>query len=214
MTGILAVWNDCAPGVEADYERWYTQQHLIERLSVPGFIVGRRYEARSGDRRFFSYYETVDDEVLRSDAYLARLQNPTEWTQRIMPSFTNAIRTVCTVAHRSGRMDGGHVLTVRDQGGQGGDEFARLAENLGTRFGVTKVQLWQAASSQTPQTAEARNRPTPDGHIHGALVIDCLRLSDAEDVAAEILKTVGTTHHFAVGVFTLLCTLFAEAPAR
>jgi len=211
MTGILAVWNDCVPGVEADYERWYTQQHLPERLAVPGFIVGRRYEAHSGDRRFFSYYEVVDDAVLRSDAYLARLQNPTEWTQRIMPSFTNAIRTVCTVAQSSGRMEGGHVVAVRDHGGDGGAKLASLAGSVGARFGVTKVQLWQAAASQTPQTAEARTRPTPDGSIHGALVIDCLRLSDAQDAAADITRTAGG---LSVGVFSLLCTLFAEAPAR
>jgi hypothetical protein len=66
MSGILAVFNNCAPGPGDDYEQWYNRQHLFERLSVPGFLSGRRYEARSGDRRYFSYYETVGDAVLRS----------------------------------------------------------------------------------------------------------------------------------------------------
>ena len=46
MSGILAVWNDCARGREASYEEWYQQEHLIERVRVSGFLVGRRHEAR------------------------------------------------------------------------------------------------------------------------------------------------------------------------
>lgn len=214
MSGILAVWNDCAPGVEPDYERWYTQQHLLERLSIPGFTSGRRYEARTGDPRFFTYYETVSDEVLRSDAYLARLQDPTPWTQRIMPSFTNAIRTICHVTDGSGRMYGGHAVTVRDHDGHGGAELASLAEDVRELPGVTKVQLWKASSTQTPQTTEARNRPMPDGHIHAALVIDCLRLPDAEAAAAAIRRTVGEQRHYPVGIYSLLCTVFPEEAAR
>ena len=39
--GILAIWHDCAPGREAEFEAWYQQEHLIERLAVPGFLFGR-----------------------------------------------------------------------------------------------------------------------------------------------------------------------------
>ena len=39
--GILAIWNDCAPGLEARYEHWYRSEHLVERVSVPGFRSGR-----------------------------------------------------------------------------------------------------------------------------------------------------------------------------
>src|SRR5689334_3313392 len=96
MTGILAVWNDCVPENEADYVRWYVGEHLPERVGVAGFRRGWRYEAVSADPHYFTYYDTDAPEVLESPAYLARLQNPTPWTRRIMTStIRNATRTVC-----------------------------------------------------------------------------------------------------------------------
>jgi len=47
MAGILAIWNDCAPEGYDHFERWYIREHLQERVGVPGFRFGRRYEAVS-----------------------------------------------------------------------------------------------------------------------------------------------------------------------
>ncbi len=30
--GVLALWNDCAPGQESAYEHWYQTEHLFERV--------------------------------------------------------------------------------------------------------------------------------------------------------------------------------------
>jgi hypothetical protein len=46
--GILAIFNDCRAGREAEFEAWFQGEHLIERLTVPGFLFGRRHRAISG----------------------------------------------------------------------------------------------------------------------------------------------------------------------
>jgi antibiotic biosynthesis monooxygenase (ABM) superfamily enzyme len=43
--GILAIFNNVAPGREAEFEEWFQHEHLQERLAVPGFLLGRRHEA-------------------------------------------------------------------------------------------------------------------------------------------------------------------------
>ena len=43
--GILAIFNDCRAGREAEFEAWFQGEHLIERLAVPGFLFGRRHKA-------------------------------------------------------------------------------------------------------------------------------------------------------------------------
>src|SRR5262245_44983806 len=43
--GILAIWNDCRPGTEREYEQWYRGEHLPERLSIPGFRAAWRFRA-------------------------------------------------------------------------------------------------------------------------------------------------------------------------
>ena len=72
MPGILAIWNDIEPEGYEHFERWYNREHLQERVGVPGFRFGRRYEAVSGgDRRFFAFYEVDSPAVLTSPAYHA-----------------------------------------------------------------------------------------------------------------------------------------------
>ena len=81
-SGVLAVWNDCAVGSEETYEKWYQTEHLPERLSIPGFKNGRRYQALRGSPMYFTWYEVDTPSVLRSAEYVHRLSNPTVWTKK------------------------------------------------------------------------------------------------------------------------------------
>jgi hypothetical protein len=98
----LAVWLECVPEAEADFDRWYREQHLAERLAVPGFLRGRRYEAVRGAPKYFAFYETESGEVLRSPTYMERLNNPTDWTRRVMPAVRNFTRGVYRLLHTEG----------------------------------------------------------------------------------------------------------------
>lgn len=217
MSGILAIWNDCDPAVLSDYERWYAQEHLPERLAVPGFRSGQRYESSIGrGERFFTWYEVDGPEVLSSPAYLSRLADPTPWTLRLMPSFRAMSRTVCERVAAAGRLAGAHVVTLRlDRRPIAGPGVADLMARLAERDGVGRVQLW-AAVRQTPVgTREAQARGGNDAGIHGALIIECLRREDAEACAA-MLEThgppagLGAEAAGPTGLYTLLCRIEAE----
>src|SRR5262249_32295055 len=111
MRGILAVWNDCAIGRETAYEEWYQEEHLIERVCVSGFLVGRRYEAVVAKRQFLTTYEVQRPEVLSSAQYRERLAHPTERTTAIMrDGFLNMNRNVCQRRAIRGAFRGGVVL--------------------------------------------------------------------------------------------------------
>ncbi len=56
--GILAIFNNVAPGREAEFEAWFQHEHLAERIAVPGFLIGRRHEAIAGQPRYFHFYVT------------------------------------------------------------------------------------------------------------------------------------------------------------
>ena len=66
LPGILAIFNNVAPGREAEFEEWFQHEHLAERIAVPGFLIGRRHEAISGEPRYFNFYVTQSVEVLSS----------------------------------------------------------------------------------------------------------------------------------------------------
>jgi hypothetical protein len=213
MTGILAVWNDCAPGNEADYERWYANEHLPERVGLPGFRRGWRYEAVSADLRYFTYYDVDTPDVLESPAYLARLRNPTPWTRRIMSSTVrNGTRTVCTRILHLGALTGAYAVALRWTGKADATDASEFGSGFHGTDGIGKVQLWTAVPNQTPATEEAQVRGRPDAMIGGALVVDCVRASDAAALRARLAaidcrKMLGLDHPPDVGTYAFVCFL-------
>jgi hypothetical protein len=106
--GVLAIWNDIRDGRTDEFEFWFKSEHLAERLAVPGFRLGRRYEAIAGAPRYFVFYLTDTPGVLTSAVYLERLNNPTPWSRKMMPHHRNMVRSLCLV--REGY--GGGIPTV------------------------------------------------------------------------------------------------------
>jgi hypothetical protein len=103
--------------VEADaieeHDRWHTHEHLPERLSIPGFRRGTRWIGGAGEPRYMVLYEVESLETLASEAYLARLNNPTPWTTRMMPHYRGMNRGLCAVLGSFGLGQGRTAALIR-----------------------------------------------------------------------------------------------------
>jgi hypothetical protein len=168
--GVLVVWNDVAAAAEEEYNAWYWAQHLPERVGIPGFLAGRRYIADSPGPRYFTWYPLRSIDVLRSAAYLERLENPTEWTRRMMPFFRNMCRTGCHLRADLGAGMGASalVLPVTPVESAAPDAFAaHVADTvfpvLSDVPGFVRAQLWQGdAALSRSATAESALRHRED----------------------------------------------------
>jgi hypothetical protein len=100
-TGLLMVWADVPADKEPEFNRWYNEEHLAERLAIPGFLSGARYEAVKGGPKHLAVYELENAAVLESAAYKKVSANPTPWTKRTGPQAvaTTFIRNVYTMIH-------------------------------------------------------------------------------------------------------------------
>ena len=100
-TALLMVWADVPADKETEFNRWYNEEHLAERMSIPGFLEGARYEAVKGGPKHLAYYELESVGVLQTDAYKRVQNNPTPWTKRSGPATiaTGYIRNVYTMIH-------------------------------------------------------------------------------------------------------------------
>src|SRR5262249_56357455 len=100
-TGLLMVWADVPADKEAEFNRWYNEEHLAERMSVPGFLNAARYEAVKGGPKHLAVYELEGPAVLESPAYKKVQANPTPWTKRCSPEVigTTFTRNVYTMIH-------------------------------------------------------------------------------------------------------------------
>jgi hypothetical protein len=99
--GLLMVWADVPADREDEFNRWYNEEHVPERLAVPGFLSAARYEAVKGGPKHLACYELESAAVLESAAYRQVQAQPTPWTRRCSPEVigTTYIRNVYTMIH-------------------------------------------------------------------------------------------------------------------
>lgn len=203
--GILAIWNDCAPGRDADFEHWFQSEHLAERLAVPGFRRGRRHEAILGAPRYFVFYETDTPDVLTSAAYLERVNNPTPLTVEIMSKvFRNMNRTVCSRVARLGELRGSFAVTARFARPQDHAILSNLIEESLRDDGTACGEIWSAAGAAAAVSEEEKLRGG-DSRISDCLLIETLRESDARRVAGRMTDRFGAGAE--TGIYSLLCEL-------
>jgi hypothetical protein len=90
-TGLLAVWMDMPPAIEEDFNRWYNEEHLTDRMAFPGFMRVRRFVSVNGGPKYVALYD-ITEGAMTSDAYMQARKNPTPWTQRVTAGVTTNIR--------------------------------------------------------------------------------------------------------------------------
>ena len=165
--GIMINWNNVAPEHRAAYDAWHCGEHMVGRLTIPGFLRGRRYIAVDARRNFLTMYEVEDLAVLTGADYLAKANSPSPLTLRTTPVVRDSIRGLSRVRASLGPGTGGFALTLRFDPQPGGDhalehylaqqalpQIAQRADIVGAHLIVAD----KTASAMTP--VERQGRPT------------------------------------------------------
>lgn len=200
-SGLLAVWMNVDPAQEADFDAWYTREHIPERVGIPGFRNGCRYAALEGAPRFMALYDTTGADVLSSPAYRERLDRPTSWTKRIMPTFRDTVRIVGRLLGERGQGMGAYARSLRLEPAPGRSLDLRealggaLLDELVARPGVTRVRAAERADAPAP-SAESGLRGT-DQSASFVLVADG---TDAEALRTACDSLLSSTRLAALGV--------------
>ena len=145
---------DIASEAVAEHDDWHTHEHMPERLGIPGFLRGSRWLARSGAPRYMVLYEVASIDVLASEPYLARLNDPSPWTVRMMKHYVGMRRALCNVVAGSGAGMGGVALLVRFAPVAGG---AATVERLAIAVGIART-LRDVAASRARTSSSRRSR--------------------------------------------------------
>ena len=123
--GLMAFWASIDADYTIRYQQWHNCEHVPERVSIPGFLQGRRYRSFStssttstnNDPHFLMFYETESSSTLASDGYMAALNAPTPWTREALTHFSNPVRSIYSrigVAEGQGN-DQGSNLSAADR---------------------------------------------------------------------------------------------------
>ena len=116
--GMLLTSMDIDASDEAEFNRWYDREHLLERVAIEGFLEARRYVAHEASPKYLSLYSTESFDVLDSLAYRAALASQTDWSKANIAHFKNMIRAVAriTVSRGAGRGAALGIVRLRPAG--------------------------------------------------------------------------------------------------
>src|SRR4051794_13159183 len=171
--GFLAIWSDIEPAALTDYRHWLTREHTTERVTTKGFLAVRVFRAgRTDTNRFFILYELESPEVLDGPAYLARLNAPTPWSQRIMPQLGNFVRGGGVMTARAGRGEGSTIAALRVE--RLPEQPNRLADAIAALDGVAAVQIGATDEARTQVPTAEKGLRQQEGFFAGLLIIEAL----------------------------------------
>jgi hypothetical protein len=212
-TGVLAIWNDVTAGGEDEFVAWHVREHIPERVSLPGFTRGRRYVALDGEPAFFNFYEGESAATFVSEAYKARLDDPTPWTRRVIATFLATTRTVCDVALSEGTGVGAFVETIRvSLAGDPADFLAGLGERMRTiraTGGIVGLHVLRGlAEASMGGSVEKTIRSAPDAIADWVVLVEATDPEPLDGVrrsalAAADLVAIGADPGLARGIYRL-----------
>jgi hypothetical protein len=192
----LAVWNDVPPEIEDEFNVWYMREHMAERVAVPGFLGGRRYIAWERNfHRYFALYPTRTLGVLNGPDYLARLNAPSPWTQKMFPKITNYVRGACRIMASRSEGVGGFIATIRLSlsdpalGLEKSASMAAAAEIHGLD-GVTGVHIGVVDPDVTGVPSTERQLRTEEASFDAVVLIETTSHRGAEEAMPTIEETL------------------------
>ena len=82
---VLVVTMEVDPADEAEFNKWYNEQHLPERMAIPGYVSARRFRLVEGDGAltYLCIWELEDGSPLQSRMYQEQQADPTALYLRV-----------------------------------------------------------------------------------------------------------------------------------
>ncbi len=205
---VVAIWNGIAPEAREQFYDWHTNEHMPERVGIPGFRRGRRYIAADAETapEFFTLYEADTMQVLQGSDYANRLNDPTPATRATTVHFRDTSRALSRVIVSHGPGMGGVLLTIRfDCDAQHLPALRAMVRAAAQASRVTGGHLCigdsDASAVRTAETRERSDIQTPPNLFVMVEATDAEALADI--LLERALTGAGARGPFVRGVYRL-----------
>ncbi|OSM94877.1 hypothetical protein AU506_13795 [Lonsdalea populi] len=193
--GMLLVATDVAAQDEADFNQWYDREHVEERVRIPGFLAGTRYQALQGGRKYLGLYKTTSLDCFTSPSYQAAFSHQTAWSQTNLLRMRDPLRRVCAIVAVTGCGTGSHLSLLSLAPAEEGaliERIAHLGESLSEVAGfVSSSLLLPDAALSTPLPNAS---PEPSALVP-LLVLESSSAAAGERMAALAAQALSVSSH-------------------
>ncbi len=181
---MLFVATDIASADEDDFNRWYDQEHVEERVRIDGFLSGSRYQSLHGGRKYLGLYLTESLETFTSKAYQQAFTRQTSWSVANLAKMQDPMRRVCTCESVTGIGTGSYlailVMASLPAGAELNAEVAALGTQLREQNGFVRCSLL------TPD--EALSSPLPNESRDDKVLLPMILLESSSAEASRNLS--------------------------
>ena len=185
--GALLNWGGVLPKHDLDYNLWHSLEHMPERMSVKGFFRAFRCVGLKGTNdndKYFMMYDVKNKDILSSKQYLNRLNNPTDWTSKILSKYVYPSRAICEVIKTKSLTNGlsGFFVTIRYLS-QNNDikNFYNISDEIMRQNGIFSIHCFQSDREisliKTKEKVIRSFQGNKDEIIDYAVVIECLNIN-------------------------------------
>ena len=196
--GALLNWGGVLPKHDFDYNLWHSLEHMPERMSVKGFFRAFRCVGLKGTNdndKYFMMYDVKNKDILSSKQYLNRLNNPTDWTSKILSKYVYPSRAICEVIKTKSLTSGlsGFFVTIRYLAKNNEiKKFDNISDSIMSKNGIFSFHCFQSdkeiSQLRTKEKVIRSSQGNEDEIIDYAVVIECLNVNKVKNFLLNNLK--------------------------
>jgi hypothetical protein len=214
----IAIWNDIVEDYDDEFNAWHTREHMPERIGIPGFLRGRRYEAIDAAIRYFTLYELKGREVLTGPDYKARLNAPTQWSKQSTAQFLNNYRGVCDIVVSRALQTAGNAIVTRLDLGSAPLDSTRLqavAQDILSWDGVSGFHVMRCNRelSGTKTALQATRQIFLPETAVMIEIVEANRVASIADRWSETITSLWPGIAPVVDTYRLQCEIMTQPPA-
>ena len=196
--GALLNWGGVLPKYDFDYNLWHSLEHMPERMSVKGFLRAFRcigLKGTNNNDKYFMMYDVKNKNVLSSKQYLNRLNEPTNWTSKILSKYLYPSRAICEIIKTKSLTKGisGYFVTMRYlKKNNEFKNFFNISDNIMIKYGIFSVHCFQSDKEisllNTKEKVIRSSQGIKDEIIDYAVIIECLNINKVKRFLSNELK--------------------------
>ena len=205
LSGLLAIWNNANKNFLNEYEEWYNNEHLYERLSVPDINIARRFLSLKSNYNYFTSYEATTPKTFFSNEYINKLNNPTKKTKFVMEFvFKDMSRTVFERKVINGSIRGAFCLIIAIKDKLKKEVLIEYEKNNRCQEQVYS-EIWLAREIKDFVTSKEESLRGKDNKFESCLYIE---FCNENDSIISMKKAKKNFKNAEIGTYKLISYLF------
>ena len=140
-------------------------------------------------------YDVINKDVLSSKQYLNRLNNPTDWTSKILSKYIYPSRAICEVIKTKSLTSGlsGFFITIRYLAKNNEiKKFYNISDLIMSKNGIFSIHCFESDKTisllKTKEKAIRSTQGNEDEIIDSAVIIECLNINKVKNFLLKKLK--------------------------